>query len=144
MKEEQKLWNFMSTLIVALLILIVLVVTFWMVYPYKVAEFKNIPFPIVNENSEVKRGDRIRYEIDYCKYTEDTPMLTKYFVDGVVFGTPKSPSVVPIGCGKIISDAYVPKALPAGEYSLEIIAEYKVNPIRTIQFINYTQQFIVK
>ncbi len=72
------------------------------------------------------------------------PMLTKFFIDGVIFRTPTVPSVVPKGCGEIISDAYVPKAIPAGSYSLKTTAEYKVNPIRTIIITNYTQSFIVE
>lgn len=120
------------------------VLLFWYFYPYKIAEFRNLPFPVLNENAEVKRGERLRYLIEYCKYTDISPMLTKYFIDGVIYETPKVPSVVPEGCGQIVSDVYVSKAIPAGQYSLKIIAEYKVNPIRTIQFINYTQPFTVK
>jgi hypothetical protein len=123
---------------------LVLLCGFWLLYPYKIAEFKNVPFPIMNENSTVTRGERVRYEIEYCKYTNESPSLTKYFIDGVIYETPKSPSSVPSGCGKIISDAYVPKAIPTGVYSIKSIAEYKVNPLRTIKITNYTQQFIVK
>lgn len=117
-------------------------VSYWLIYPYKVAEFSNLPFPI--ENPMVKRGERVRYKIQYCKYTNINPQLTKYFIDGVVYKTPKTPSIVPKGCGTIISDAYVPKALPSGTYSLKTVAEYHVNPIRTVEIINYTQPFQVE
>lgn len=98
----------------------------------------------MNKDSIVERGDRVRYKVNYCKYTNQMPYITKYFVDGVVFETPKTFGVVGMGCGEVISDAYVPKAIPAGEYHLTIVASYKVNPIRNIEVVNTTQKFIVK
>jgi len=120
---------------------LMLLITFWLVYPYKIAEFET-PFEIVNP--VVKRGDRVRYVIKYCKWVDVSPMITKFFVDGVIFETPKSQSIIPVGCGEIISDAYVPKALPAGTYTIKTVAEYKVNPIRTIKIINHTKSFVVQ
>lgn len=123
---------------------LILVGGFWLFYPYKIAEFKNLPFPIVNEGKVIKRGDRVRYRIDYCKYTNAMPHVTKYFVDGVLFELPQVPSLVTKGCGSLISDAYIPKAIPEGNYTIKTVTEYKVNPIRKITIINYTEPFTVK
>lgn len=117
---------------------------YWLFYPYKIADFKNVPFPIINESKTISRGDRVRYNIEYCKYTDVIPELTKFFIDGVVFETPKTVGVVENGCGSVIADAYIPRAIPPGNYSIKTVARYKVNPIRTIEVVNYTEPFIIK
>lgn len=117
------------------------VVAYWEIYPYKIADFIT-PFEIITP--VVKRGERVRYIVDGCKYVDMAPSIIKFFIDGVVYETPKSVSVVPKGCGKTISDAYVPRAIPPGTYSIKTVAEYKVNPIRTIQITNYTKPFKVE
>lgn len=116
---------------------------YWLVYPYKTAEFK-LPFEVMNENKIVMRGERLRYKIDYCKYTDQMPDVTKFFIDGVIYETPASPGLARIGCNVDISDVYVPRAIPPGKYSLKIVARYKLNPIRTIEIVNYTEPFTVK
>lgn len=124
--------------------LLILLCGFWLLYPYKTIEFNRPLGLIQNEDKTVKRGDRIRYLIDYCKYTNIMPEITKFFIDGVVYETPKTVGVASKGCGLQISDAYVPKAIPEGTYSLKIVATYKVNPIRTIKIVSQTEPFVVK
>jgi hypothetical protein len=114
-----------------------------MTYPYKTADFQ-LPFKILNENKTVVRGDRLRYEITYCKYTTMHPDLTKFFIDGVIYETPKVPGVAEQGCRTEVADVYVPKAIPPGNYTLKTVAIYHVNPIRNIEIVNYTEQFTIK
>lgn len=140
---KQKIFYYISILTIITAVALIFTLIYWLVKPYKVADFYNMPFHIVNENATVKRGDRLRYEVNYCKYREQMPQIIKFFIDGVVYETPKSFGVVDKGCGIVISDVYVPKAIPAGVYTLKIVASYKLNPIRTVEIVNRTQKFTV-
>jgi hypothetical protein len=71
------------------------------------------------------------------------PELTKFFIDGVIYETPKSIGAVEMGCHVQNVDVYVPKAIPSGTYKMKFVAKYKVNPIRYIEYINYSEPFIV-
>ena len=141
---KNKLFVVFSWTVIISMMLIILLLGFWLLFPYKIAEYKNVPFPILNENKIVKRGDRVRYLIDACKYTTQIPELIKFFVDGVIFETPKTVGVVPFGCNQVTADAYVPRAIPTGVYSLKMVVKYKVNPIRTIEYTNITEKFTVE
>jgi len=122
---------------------LIILCSYWYLYPFKTIEFKQ-PHLIQNLDNEVERGDRLRYLVDYCKYTNIQPEVTKYFIDGVIYETPKSTGVVEKGCGMVVSDVYVPKAIPEGTYTLKIVSRYKLNPLRTIDVVSLTEKFTVK
>jgi len=139
-----KLTKLLPWAVLLLLSIVVFTVGFWLLYPYKTIEFKNNVFPVINENRTVSRGDRLRYEVDACKYTDIVPILKKYFVDGVIYEVTESFGAVDRGCRKTIVDVYVPRAIPVGTYKMKFIAKYQVNPIKTIVFVNYSEDFVVK
>jgi len=116
---------------------------FWLLYPYKVVEFKNSPYPIMNENKTVKKGEDLIYQVDACKYLNAVPDLTRFFIDGIIYETPKSVGAVEMGCHIQDISITVPKAIPTGVYKMKFIARYKVNPIRVIEYVNYSQSFMV-
>ena len=116
--------------------------TYWTNYPYKTIEFKNNPFP--PSNPEVTRGERLRYKVDYCKFTDENPTVVKYFIDGVIYETSPTVGVMTEGCYIDEVDVYIPRALPPGNYSIKIVAIFHPNPIRTITITSNTQQFEVK
>jgi hypothetical protein len=142
--KREKFFRYFTWGGIVMAYILFITLSFWWLYPYKIVDYKNLPFPIMNENKEVKRGERLRYKIEACKYTNQVPDLVKFFIDGVSYETLRTVGVVKKGCNTIISDAYVPKAIPAGAYRLSTVVRYKVNPIRTIEFINITEEFIVK
>ncbi len=123
---------------------ILLVAGYWAFFPFKLVEFYNRPFEVTNEDRTVARGDRLRYRIDYCKYNDLMPEITKYFMDGVQYETPKALGGLPKGCQTIISDVYIPRAIPPGDYTVKIVTRYHVNPIRNIEFVNFTEKFTIK
>jgi hypothetical protein len=130
-------------LILALVLIEIIVVIFWLVYPYKLIDFKNSPFPVLNENLTVKSGDRMSYLIDYCKYTDEMPRVIKYFVDGVVLEINTVDGVLEKGCHKTVLDVYIPRAIAASSYSVKIVATFKPNPIREIKYVTKTLNFTV-
>lgn len=116
----------------------------WSFYPYKLVEYKNLPYPVLNSNSTVKRGEQLIYEIDYCKHTNEIPEVSKFFIDDIIYQSPDSVAVATSGCRKQVIYLYVPQNLPTGKYSLRIIIRYHPNPIRTVTYINNTQTFTVE
>ncbi len=123
-------------------IIMVLIVGFWLVYPYKTIEFKSTP-EVTSKNS-YQRGTPVTYTAEYCKYTDVSPEITIQFVDGIVFTLPEhtsSPS--PMGCGLKVVQIIIPETLPAGEYQILTTHRYEVNPIRNIYVRAQTNKFTV-
>jgi len=121
-----------------------LIVTFiyWAIYPYNVIEYSNLPAKV--EEVVVKRGEHVHYSLDYCKYIDIGATITRSFEDGLVYSTPEFENNFGLGCSSKKIAVYVPKALPPGLYRLKNIYHFKVNPIREIEYINYTQEFVVE
>lgn len=116
---------------------------YWFTFPYKVADFNN-PMIVMNENKTVTRGEQLSYVINYCKYTDVMPELTKFFIDGIIYEMPRTPGIALKGCGNATTYVHVPMAIPPGTYTLKTVARYQVNPIRTISIVNYSEPFTVK
>lgn len=123
---------------------IMLLLGFWAFYPYNPVEFKSNVYPVMNENHTVKHGEILKYEIDYCKYTDQLPVLSKKYIDGIVFETPLGRGIIIKGCHKQIIDNVVPDTLVPGEYYMQIVIDYEVNPIRHIIYVNNTEKFIIE
>lgn len=108
--------------------LLILLVTFWLIYPYNPLEFKS---PIKILTKHVKAGDHLQYTIDYCKNIDIPATLTKEFVDGVVFATSPVITNNPQGCSNTVGVTVVPN-IPSGKYKIRFTYVYKVNPLREI------------
>lgn len=126
-------------LIMAFLMLVS--VLFWLIYPYNVIEYKNDPFK--TEETVIKRGEHIHFNIEYCKYINVGTTLTRSFEDGLVYSTPEIENNFDVGCANKRIAVYVPKAIPVGKYKIKHIFRFKVNPIRQMEYIKYTTEFEV-
>jgi hypothetical protein len=115
---------------------------YWLTYPYKTVYFKNVPFPV--QNKVVTSGDTLFYTVAYCKYTKQLPEVIKYFIDGIVYETPRGIGIINEGCGTVVSSVYIPYTMPKGNFTLKIVAKYKVNPLRNIETVSYTESFAIK
>jgi hypothetical protein len=127
-------------------ICLVLLITYWLAWPYKIAEQKapaKVLTPIV------KLGDNLRYELDFCKYTDISPIDTKkQLVDGLVYPLPvPAIRVLPVGCRKAIAEAtiIIPDCAECfnKDVYLELISTYQVNPLRTVTVKFTTEKFQV-
>lgn len=123
--------------------LLIGVITYWLNCDYNLIEFNNQPFPVLNENLTVKRGDRVTFLVDYCKHTDEIPTITKYFIDGVVLEINTVDGVFEKGCNKMKMDVYIPKAIAPSNYSVEFVGTFHPNPIRTIKYVAKTVNFKV-
>lgn len=113
------------------------VVMFWLLYPYKTLEVYNVNLL----TKEVRGNDFLMYELEHCKFTDKQAILSKSFVDGIVYRALPTISNVPPGCGIVTIAVRVPDTLSPGEYYLKADALYKVNPIREIDIQYSTERF---
>jgi hypothetical protein len=116
---------------------------FWLFYPYNPIEYNVLPYPVLNENHQVRPGQILEYTVDYCKYTDVYPEVIKRYVDGLIYEQPAGRGLVYEGCRVQIVDNLVPSTLLPGYYRMQVIIEYKMNPIRTITYTNETEAFEV-
>jgi len=107
------------------------VIFYWSFYSYKPIVFNNAPFPV--DKQTVKAGDTITYTVGYCKYMNITPIVTRYFADGIIYMLSSNPaSIKSIGCGTTKVQIVIPPTLMPDTYYIGIEYAYKVNPIRNI------------
>ena len=133
--------NTISFIILFTAFILVCLVFYWLVYPYKVIEIKDPIFPVMNK--VVKQGTILIFTSNNCKYMNIIAKTSRIFVDDLMHYVPQTTSNVRKGCGKINISVIVPETLPSGKYHLQNIYEYKVNPIRTITIIKDTEEFLV-
>ena len=112
----------------------------WWVYPYKTIEMEQ-PYHILTKT--VEQGGLLKYEINYCKYTDVNPRVNRQFIDGIIYATPEATAVIKKGCGTIINTIGIPHNLPNGNYKLKSIVSYEMNPIRIITHEYITEEFSV-
>lgn len=127
---------------------LVLMVTYWLVYPYDPMKIDDDQFQIVYPVEfphVVKQGEYITYEFTYERTGNVNPIIQRQFVDGLVFNVAgdTAATVIEPGKGTAQVQIAIPQTLPPGRYSLRIISKYQVNPIRLIQYEYYTEEFEV-
>lgn len=120
---------------------LMLLVSFWYLYPYKIITFIEAKFPIVTK--EVNQGGFLKYVVNYCKYTDVRPIVSRSFVNGIVFTTPLTLTSRQTGCNKMTVGVKVPEELPRGIYHIEMTYQYKVNPLREITLKHSSDTFEV-
>ena len=119
----------------------VLLVLFWLIFPYEPLSINNHPYPVLNK--EVKKGDVLLFEVDYCKLTDKKATITRRFIDSLLYVMPDITAVNEMGCRRQLVSEEIPQNLPAGEYVMDFYYTYKVNPIREVTVHARTQKFQV-
>ena len=142
-KRIDKWFHKIAWLVVVGTALILLGLSYWLYWPYKVVEVKNSPYPILNANKQVEVGTLLKHQVEYCKYVDLQSTTTRQFVNNLIFTMPDTVQNNELGCHTIVANTLVPMELPPGKYYLRIIKNYKVNPIRTITETFRTEEFEV-
>ena len=128
-----------STIILAFVLL--LLGFSWLYWPYKVADVKS-PAKVLTKT--VYAGEAMKYEIDFCSYSNTPATLSRRLVNGVIFTLPTITTFPDKGCRKdVVATTVIPETLPQGMYYLEVTAIHKVNPLRTITVTWRTEEFHV-
>jgi hypothetical protein len=132
----------LNWIIICLMMGSVLLISFWLFYPYKTVTFKQ-PFKVLN--SPVKAGSDMYIQVEYCKYTTEIPTVTSHFIDGIAYDVPTKPvTAKEMGCGVTTITENVPINLPPGNFKdLQRVYTYRPNPIRTINVVTITEPFTI-
>lgn len=136
MKLPDKIFRIVSPLILGFIIIFVSLLIYWQYWPYKTMDAKFILI-----TPQVKAGERVEYEFEYCKFTDLSAVIVKQIInDTVVHLTPITSNQAK-GCGNMIASAKTPEYLPPGKYKLRITTIYKMNPVREISVSSETEEF---
>lgn len=144
-------YHFLRSHFVWKLLIIGLTVFFLMVFPLKVMEFFNDPFPV-----EVVSKEKVLYSFDFCKFYDYPFTLTKVLVDAKngqqwyleeLNNTQRSP--LKKDCDfdsrwKITVATMLPEYIPAGEYHMKIQIIYNINFLHKKTLDLATQNFTIK
>lgn len=135
--------------IVGVLVYLALVTVWWQAFPYKTADVI-VPMTVLNENKEVRVGEKLRLELTFTKYTESNPEVSRniYCLDGSVhFPTTQSitGTARPVGTFTARPEYGLPSNMPTDVLCFfQFTNRYQVNPIRTISKVWNSESFIVK
>jgi len=136
-----KIFYYMSVLTLIMGFLMIGLVAYWMLYPYKPVVFNDPEFPIIN--NIVKQGQMLIYTSNYCKYMNIPAQVTRTFANEILYVTPSTITNRPMGCNIIHISVLVPQELPIGTYQLQQTYVFQVNPIRQITITEKTEEFQV-
>jgi len=125
---KAKFLNVFSFITLSSALVLMLILAFWSLYPYKPADIKSI----VVVDKEVQSGSLLTLDVDYCKYDDPTPLITTAFVNGVIFYLNDTSLSIERGCGINRIQILVPQEMTSGTYSIRRTWSWKVNPIKTI------------
>ncbi len=116
---------------------------FWPVPTLVVKNFsENKPIPV--KNTVVNPGDRLEYQLDYCKYTDAPSNVHRTMIDGQVITLTDTQGALPAGCHVVtVKTAIVPTTINPGKYYLDVTVSYKVSLIRTVYIHYHTTYFTV-
>ena len=131
MIQRIRLWSIYVAL--AVILLAVAVVTYWLVWPSPTFKPSTDPRQILNPGNEVKQGEYIIYQGGGTHYT-DGVFVDVYaeLVDGFVLQYPPAGYVTQIGerAPQPTAKYIVPCFVPPGTYMLKITSIFRVNPLR--------------
>ncbi len=135
------IFNKISIIAASISILMVIAVTVWTIYPYKPIIINKEPIEILT--SEVGRGKPLTYRIDYCKNTDAPSIIQKAYENDIIFPASTTQPLNSKGCRVVNVSQVIPYELPSGRYRLKIVFTYRVNPIRSVSVVAYTDYFNV-
>lgn len=140
---RHKFLYYVSILVIGFCIGCILVVAYWLLYPYEVISFKQGILPILNPGKKVKPGSNLLIDLDLCRHMDIDGLTTRYFVNSILYTVPPERTQLQKGCVHAVFPYKIPEDLPAGIYSLMSVANFQVNPIRTVRKSISTEQFEV-
>lgn len=138
---KYKILNCMSFLTLGVAFIILVTLLFWKLYPYDPLVINERPMKVLTK--EIKKGELLKYEVNYCKNTELRVTIKRKFQDGLLYVLPDTETTNPMGCRIQTIALEVPNTLSAGDYVLLSEFVYKVNPIREVVVRTHTQKFTV-
>lgn len=138
---KHKIANIVSWLAIISAVFLVVVYTYWATFPYKPIVINKEPITVLTR--VVGKNKPLIYELDYCKYMDLPAEVQKSYENDIIFPASIQTATNLKGCKVNTVSQIVPYELPTGRYKLKIAFLYKVNPIRTVTVVAYTDYFQV-
>lgn len=137
-----KIWNTISYITIGITALFLLVMGYWLLYPYNPTDF---PSPVQKvDKLTVQSGEHLIITSEFCKNMTVVPTISRSFVDGIIYQIPSYTAIEPeLGCHTRKVQVYIPKGLPLGRYYIHSSYKWQVNPIRAIEKTTTTEVFYV-
>jgi len=125
-------------------IVIYLVLTYWLLWPYVPIEIHNIE--IMNKDNIAYAGDVLKYSVNYTKdYSYPVVKVTRQLIDGTVIVLPSGKtSRLPVGDHTVSVEVKIPDYICSNTYIFHLTAEYKVNPLRTVTVFARSKPFLIR
>lgn len=125
-----------SWFVISFTLMFMLLIIFWLVYPYKTAYLKE-PIEVLNKDNEVAVGEPLYLKVEVVKYAEVYPERTEYIScddSTLSFIEPSGIKNVPPGTYTIYNnDVIIPaKLTPGTTCRFHFQYAYRVNPIRVV------------
>lgn len=137
-------WNWFIPATFGVILLFVIYCFFVAVLPIDVVTFNKQPLTVLNPNKEVKRGDYLLMESDFCKHFPIDAEIVTYIEDGVKWRLPDSHTNSETGCKKITMKVLIPSTIPPDtEVRVHRILSYRVSPFSTKEEIVFSEYFTV-
>lgn len=123
--------------------ILVVSIAFNCLYPYEPMKVE-CPAKILNVDKTIRSGETIITEIVYDKTIDTSGVVTRQFINDIVYVLPSYVSNYPIGKRTVLSySTAVPKELPEGDYHIKVTIEYFYPPFRKVYTTFVTEKFHV-
>ena len=139
---KNTLLNALLNTVLSLVIVAMLYIGYQLFYPVIPFVINTIPVKVITK--EVKPGDTLIYEVDYCRYDGRTATVYRSFLGETNIATPSVASVSVLGCHTAKIPISVPDVTPPGTYHLGVNVKFQINPLRTETVSFHTEDFIVQ
>jgi len=104
--------------------------------------------PLHVEIKELDGDDPLLYTIDYCKYLDITPLMTRELVAldrrNLIIMLPITAGSLPVGCHKFILSEFLPQNIPPGKYLLRITRVYRTPTLFDDPIVLETEPFYIR
>lgn len=138
-KPRSIFWHLLTFVTFSLASVLIILILFWSLFPYKTSDVVE-PIKILNENHQIKLGERIKMELHITKYNlypvdaANSLICSNGRIYVIASIMPKGASILPKGTYIRVQDAYsLPNDAEIGTTChFTFQNSYKVNPIRSI------------
>lgn len=108
-------------------------------YPFEIVKLKK--FEILD--TQIKRGELLRYELDFVKKKNFTSNVKYFLVDGIIiqledYGTQRS-----VGKHETLNARVVPTTVGRGVYKMRIEITYKITAWREVVYVWDSNTFTI-
>lgn len=139
-----KIFNWLNKHIVKIagimVMLFIALIVFWQFYPYNPVDFQEDH--LQTTKTEYKAGEVVTLTAHFIKHNSEAPVfVSRWFENSIVVALPSTIILAPKGENHIKVNYTIPDFFDTGIYHLCEVAQYRVNPIRTVEYRNCSNDF---